>query len=188
MTGFTLWFTGLSGSGKSTLASRLERALFQGGIGATILDGDNLRHGLCSNLGFSDEDRVENIRRAGEAAKLIADAGLVVITSLISPFRADRKRVCDICREGGIPFIEVYLDVPLEVCEARDVKGLYKKARAGEIQKFTGIDSPYEAPEAPDLVIKTAEISQEEALALLLERVRRLADPGQTLIPPGEGI
>lgn len=165
--GAVIWLTGLSGSGKSTLATGLEWHLHRRGIASFILDGDNLRQGLCSNLGFSPADRSENIRRAGETAKLMAEAGLVVICSLISPFRADRKRVRDICEKDGVPFGEVYIDASLEVCESRDPRGLYKRARAGEIAEFTGISSPYEPPENPDLKISTGIQSLEESLTQL---------------------
>ncbi|WP_323636021.1 adenylyl-sulfate kinase [Pectobacterium polaris] len=146
--GVVIWFTGLSGSGKSTLAGTLEQALHQRGVSTYLLDGDNVRHGLCRDLGFTDDDRRENIRRVGEVAKLMVDAGLVVLTAFISPHRAERKMVQDLLGEGQ--FIEVFVDTPLATCEARDPKGLYKKARAGELRNFTGIDSAYEAPEAPD--------------------------------------
>jgi len=166
--GSVIWLTGLSGSGKSTLATRLQYRLHLRGMSAFILDGDNIRHGLCSNLAFSPEDRSENIRRAGEAAKLMAEAGIIVICSLISPFRADRIRVREICGLAGIPFAEVFLNTPLEICEARDVKGLYKRARAGEIKDFTGINSPYEAPEEPELEIRSGESSLEDSVDALL--------------------
>jgi bifunctional enzyme CysN/CysC len=169
--GAVLWLTGLSGSGKSTLAVALQAQLFRQGIAAHLLDGDNLRHGLCSNLGFSHEDRSENIRRAAEAAKLLAEAGLVVITALISPFENDRLIAQSICRQAGIPFAEVYVSTPLEVCEERDPKDLYKKARAGEIKGFTGIDAPYEPPKAPTLELRTDLLSREEAL----ENLKKLA-------------
>ena len=146
--GVVIWFTGLSGSGKSTLAGALEQALHQRGVSTYLLDGDNVRHGLCRDLGFTDDDRRENIRRVGEVAKLMVDAGLVVLTAFISPHRAERKMVQDLLGEGQ--FIEVFVDTPLATCEARDPKGLYKKARAGELRNFTGIDSAYEGPEAPD--------------------------------------
>ncbi|GKX47398.1 adenylyl-sulfate kinase [Pectobacterium carotovorum] len=146
--GVVIWFTGLSGSGKSTLAGALEQVLHQRGVSTYLLDGDNVRHGLCRDLGFTDDDRRENIRRVGEVAKLMVDAGLVVLTAFISPHRAERKMVQDLLGEGQ--FIEVFVDTPLATCEARDPKGLYKKARAGELRNFTGIDSAYEAPEAPD--------------------------------------
>lgn len=147
--GVVLWFTGLSGSGKSTVAGALEQALYRAGVNTYLLDGDNVRHGLCRDLGFSDDDRKENIRRVGEVAKLMVDAGLVVLTAFISPHRAERNMVRDLLAEGQ--FIEVFVDTPLAVCEARDPKGLYKKARAGELRNFTGIDSVYEAPDAPEI-------------------------------------
>lgn len=147
--GVVLWFTGLSGSGKSTLAGALEQALFARGVSTYLLDGDNVRHGLCRDLGFSDTDRRENIRRVGEVAKLMVDAGLVVLTAFISPHRAEREMVRDMLASGQ--FIEVFVDTPLAICEARDPKGLYKKARAGELKNFTGIDSIYEAPRPADI-------------------------------------
>ncbi|MDF7662883.1 adenylyl-sulfate kinase [Erwiniaceae bacterium L1_54_6] len=147
--GVVLWFTGLSGSGKSTVAGAVEQALHRLGASTYLLDGDNVRHGLCRDLGFSDDDRKENIRRVGEVAKLMVDAGLVVLTAFISPHRAERQMVRDLLAEGQ--FVEVFVDTPLAVCEARDPKGLYKKARAGELRNFTGIDSVYEAPEAPEI-------------------------------------
>lgn len=157
--GCTLWFTGLSASGKSTVASALEQVLVQQGVPAYRMDGDNIRMGLNKNLGFSADDRAENIRRIGEVAKLFADAGVVAITSFISPYRADR----DLCRklheDAGIPFFEVFADTPIEECEKRDPKGLYKKARAGELKGFTGIDDPYEAPAKAELVLKPAQKS-----------------------------
>lgn len=149
-----LWFTGLSGSGKSTIANAVERLLFEAGKHSYLLDGDNIRHGLNKDLGFSDEDRVENIRRIGEVAKLFVDAGNFVLTAFISPFNEDRKQVRELLEEGQ--FIEVFIDTPLELCEERDPKGLYKKARAGQIKNFTGIDSLYEAPMVPDIHVKTA--------------------------------
>ena len=147
--GVVLWFTGLSGSGKSTVAGALEQALHRAGVSTYLLDGDNVRHGLCRDLGFSDDHRKENIRRVGEVAKLMVDAGLVVLTAFISPHRAERQMVRDLLGAGQ--FIEVFVDTPLAVCEARDPKGLYKKARAGELRNFTGIDSVYEAPDAPEI-------------------------------------
>ncbi|MGP2522288.1 adenylyl-sulfate kinase [Pantoea ananatis] len=147
--GVVLWFTGLSGSGKSTVAGALEQALHRIGVSTYLLDGDNVRHGLCRDLGFSDEHRKENIRRVGEVAKLMVDAGLVVLTAFISPHRAERQMVRDLLDSDR--FIEVFVDTPLAVCEARDPKGLYKKARAGELQNFTGIDSVYEAPDQPEI-------------------------------------
>ena len=167
--GAVIWFTGLSGSGKSSLSTGLEKQLNQRGQATFILDGDNLRQGLCSNLGFSDEDRSENIRRAGEAAKLMAEAGLVVLCSLISPFRTDRRRVREICRRDGVPFAEIFVNASIEVCEARDPRGLYKKARAGQIKNFTGLSSPYETPEAPELELRTGEISLEACLVRLTD-------------------
>ncbi len=146
-----IWFTGLSGAGKSTLANALERALFEKGHHCYLLDGDNVRHGLNRDLGFSDADRVENIRRIGEAAKLFVDAGLIVMTAFISPFRVERQLARDLVEDQE--FIEVHVATALDVCEERDPKGLYKKARAGEIPNFTGIDSAYEPPEAPEVVI-----------------------------------
>ena len=151
--GVTVWLTGLSGSGKSTIAVAAEEALVARGRLAYVLDGDNIRHGLNKNLGFSPEDRTENIRRIGEVAKLFTDAGLVVFTSFISPYRADRDLVRSIHDAGR--FVEVHVAASVETCESRDVKGLYKKARAGEIKDFTGISAPYEAPEKPELLIDT---------------------------------
>jgi bifunctional enzyme CysN/CysC len=155
--GATVWFTGLSGSGKSTVAVEVERAVVSAGRMAYLLDGDNVRHGLNADLGFSAADRTENIRRIGEMARLFADAGVVAIVPVISPYRADRDRVRAIHEGVGLPFVEVFVDTPLEVCESRDSKGLYAKARAGEITGFTGIDDPYEAPVAPDLRLTPAD-------------------------------
>ena len=188
--GSILWFTGLSGSGKSTFAARMQHLLHLRGMAAVILDGDNLRHGLCSNLGFSPEDRSENIRRIGEVAKLMAEAGLIAICSLISPYRADRDRVREICRRDGIPFAEIFVNTALAVCEARDPRGLYKRARAGEIKDFTGINAPYEAPVAPELEIRTAEVSMEDSLAALLDLTTGLVrnDPRPADRGPGFGI
>jgi bifunctional enzyme CysN/CysC len=149
--GATVWFTGLSGSGKSTVAVEVERLLVSQGRPAYLLDGDNLRQGLNGDLGFSADDRAENVRRVGEVARLFADAGVVALVPVISPYRVDRIRAREIHQLAGLPFLEVFVDTPLEVCEARDPKGLYAKARAGEITGFTGIDDPYEAPESPDL-------------------------------------
>ncbi|MGI9590161.1 MAG: adenylyl-sulfate kinase [Myxococcota bacterium] len=164
--GVTVWLTGLSGSGKSTVAVGAEKALVERGHHAFVLDGDNVRHGLNSNLGFSPEDRTENIRRIGEVAKLFTQAGSIVLTSFISPYRADRDAVRGIMDKGD--FIEVLVDASLETCEGRDVKGLYKKARAGEIPEFTGISAPYEAPEHPELLLDTNTQSVEESVAALI--------------------
>lgn len=150
-----LWFTGLSASGKSTISNAVEKKLYDLGHHTYLLDGDNVRHGLNKDLGFTDEDRVENIRRIGEMAKLFADAGLIVLSAFISPFRADRQMVRDLV-EGG-EFVEIHMATPLSVCEQRDPKGLYRKARQGEIKNFTGIDSSYEAPESPEITLNTAE-------------------------------
>jgi bifunctional enzyme CysN/CysC len=168
-TGAVLWLTGLSGSGKSTLANAIERELTNRGIHCFELDGDNLRFGLNRDLGFDDEDRRENIRRAGEVARLFADSCTVVITSLISPFREDRARAREIAKEGKVPFFEIFVDAPLELCEQRDPKGLYAKARKGEIAKFTGISSPYEAPEVPDLVLKTGSMDVASCVTRVLD-------------------
>jgi adenylyl-sulfate kinase len=159
--GAILWFTGLSGSGKSTIGHRVERMLIERGAFAYVLDGDNVRHGLNSDLGFAAEDRVENIRRIGEVARLFSDAGALVVSAFISPYRQDRDRIRGLVPEGE--FVEVFVDTPLEICEARDPKGLYKKARAGEIKNFTGLDAPYEPPEHPEVHLKTATLSVDEA-------------------------
>ena len=169
--GAVIWFTGLSGAGKSTIAQALERELFHRAMHTYVLDGDNIRHGLNSNLGFSPEDRVENIRRVSEVAKLMADAGAVVITAFISPYRMDRRRAREIALEGNAEFIEVFVDAPLEVCETRDPKNLYKKARAGEIHDFTGIDAPYEAPEDAEIVVHTDQQTVDESVATILEQL-----------------
>jgi bifunctional enzyme CysN/CysC len=155
--GATVWFTGLSGSGKSTVAHELERVLVHGGRPAYVLDGDNLRHGLNGDLGFSAGDRAENVRRVGHVARLMADAGVVALVPLVSPYRADRDLVRAMHDEAGLPFLEVFVDTPIEECERRDPKGLYAKARAGEIKNFTGIDDPYEAPERPELTLRPAD-------------------------------
>lgn len=157
-----LWFTGLSGSGKSTIAYQVERDLLDRGVHAYVLDGDNVRHGLNADLGFTDEDRTENIRRIGEVSRLFADAGLIMLTAFISPFRADRDRVRSLMGPGE--FFEVYIKCPLELCETRDSKGLYAKARAGEIKEFTGLDSPYEEPPDPELVLDTDKLSVMECV------------------------
>lgn len=169
--GATIWLTGLSASGKSTIAVALEQVLIQRGHVAYCLDGDNVRHGLNKNLGFSAEDRAENIRRIGEVAKLFADAGVITITSFISPYRADRDMVRKLHDEASLPFIEVFVDCPLEEAEKRDPKGLYKKARAGEIKGFTGIDDPYEAPVQPDIVVPTADLSIAESVQQVLDAI-----------------
>jgi adenylyl-sulfate kinase len=163
--------TGLSGSGKSALAREVERELFNGGRQVYVLDGDNIRHGLNSNLGFAPEDRVENIRRVAEVACLMADAGLVVITAFISPYRQDRRRAREIVLEGGHDFVEVFVNAPIEVCEKRDVKGLYSRARAGEIAEFTGISAPYETPDNPEIVLQTDSETLQESVARVLEFV-----------------
>jgi adenylylsulfate kinase len=167
--GATLWFTGLSGSGKSTGAVALEKSLMEKGHLCYRLDGDNIRLGINKNLGFSAEDRTENIRRIGEISKLFVDTGVIVLSSFVSPYRADRDIVRDLHVAGDMDFIEVHVDVPLSVAEERDPKGLYKKARAGEIKNFTGIDDPYEAPLKPELVLNSHEQSLEEEVAVLLE-------------------
>jgi adenylylsulfate kinase len=159
---FIIWFTGLSGAGKSTLAHALEKALFDKGFRTFVFDGDNVRHGLCSDLGFSQSDREENIRRIGEMSKLFLEAGVIAITAFISPFRNDRNRVRALVNEGE--FIEVYCNASLSVCEKRDTKGLYKKARIGEIKDFTGISSPYEPPEKPELEINTGSETLEQCV------------------------
>ena len=169
--GAVVWFTGLSGAGKSTIAQALERELFNRAMQTYVLDGDNVRHGLNANLGFAPEDRVENIRRVSEVAKLMADAGAVVITAFISPYRMDRRRAREIALEGNAEFIEVFVDAPLDVCETRDPKNLYKKARAGEIRDFTGIDAPYEAPEDAEIVVHTDRQSVDESVATILEQL-----------------
>jgi adenylylsulfate kinase len=162
-----VWFTGLSGSGKSTLAHSVEEELYKLGCRTFVLDGDNVRHGLSSNLTFNDDDRKENIRRIGEAAKLIMEAGVIAVTAFISPFKKDRNLVRQLLPQGD--FIEIYCNASLEVCESRDVKGLYKRARAGEIKNYTGIDSPYEAPDSPELVIDTESVSLEESVAKVID-------------------
>ncbi len=190
--GATLWFTGLSGSGKSTIAYTLEHALFQRGRTAYVLDGDNVRFGLNAGpkiltdkrqypeasakrfgLGFSAEDREENIRRIGEVAKLFADGGIITMTSFISPYRKDRNRVRALHVEGKLPFIEIHVNTPLDTCEGRDPKGLYKKARAGELKGFTGIDDPYEAPLNAELTLDATSTSPQQATVLILEYLEK---------------
>ena len=167
-----LWFTGLSGAGKSTLANAVNQALFERGLATYVLDGDNIRHGLCKDLGFSDADREENIRRIGEVAKLFLDSGAIVLTAFVSPFRADRDKARALVEDGD--FIEIFCAADLSVCEERDTKGLYAKARAGEIKEFTGISSPYEAPESPELAVDTGaadlETCVEQVVKALIER------------------
>ncbi|MEY2562663.1 MAG: bifunctional enzyme CysN/CysC [Verrucomicrobiota bacterium] len=169
--GAVVWLTGLSGAGKSTIARALENELFQRAMNTYVLDGDNLRHGLNSNLGFAPEDRAENIRRVGEVARLMADAGTVVITSFISPYRLDRRLAREIALQAGAEFVEVFVDAPLAVCEERDPKGLYQKARAGQLKGFTGIDAPYEPPEEPDVVVHTHEQSAAESVDRILDEL-----------------
>ena len=165
--GVTIWLTGLSGSGKSTIAVELEHALVENKHQAYILDGDNIRHGLNKNLGFSPEDRAENIRRIGEVAKLFTDANIITITAFISPYKEDRDNARKLQNEGE--FIEIYVKCPVNVCEQRDVKGLYKKARAGEIKEFTGISAPYEEPSNPELTIDTSVMPVEESTRAILK-------------------
>jgi adenylylsulfate kinase len=166
-----IWLTGLSGAGKSTLAYALEQKLFELGFSCYVLDGDNVRHGLCADLGFSMEDRTENIRRVGEVAKLFVDAGIIVITAFISPFRSDRDGVRAMMQAGD--FVEVFCDCPLNVCEQRDVKGLYKKARSGDVKEFTGISSPYEAPLNPELILKTDQSDISSDVDLMIEILKK---------------
>ncbi len=171
--GATLWFTGLSGSGKSTIAFTLEHALVSRGRLAYVLDGDNIRHGLNKNLGFSAADREENIRRIGEVAKLFADAGVLTMTSFISPYRKDREIVRALHAEAKLPFVEVHVATPIETCEQRDPKGLYKKARAGQLKGFTGIDDPYEAPTQPEITLDATSTSPQEAAVQLMEYLEK---------------
>ena len=165
-----LWFTGLSGSGKSTLANAVNAALFERGLGTYVLDGDNVRHGLCKDLGFSDADREENIRRIGEVAKLFLDAGVIVLTAFVSPFRADRDKARDLVEAGD--FFEIFCAADLEVCESRDPKGLYAKARSGAIKEFTGISSPYEAPDTPELKIDTGAQDLAESVNVVIKALQ----------------
>jgi adenylyl-sulfate kinase len=162
-----VWLTGLSGSGKSTIANDLERELFNLGKHAFVLDGDKIRHGLCSDLAFSPKDRKENIRRVGEVAKLFADAGIICVTAFISPYRSDRELVRNMMEPGR--FVEVYVNAPIEVCEQRDPKGLYVKARANLIKDFTGVSAPYEAPETPEMELHTDKLSAAESVARILD-------------------
>jgi adenylylsulfate kinase len=171
--GATLWFTGLSGSGKSTVAVALEKALFQRGKLSYRLDGDNIRLGINKNLGFSAEDRTENIRRIGEIAKLFVDSGVIALSSFISPYRADREQVRALHLESDFAFIEIFVDCTLAEAEKRDPKGLYKKARAGEIKNFTGIDDPYEAPSSPEIHLHTDQMSLEQEVATIMTYLER---------------
>lgn len=177
--GFTVWFTGLSASGKSTLAVALEEALYERGARTFILDGDNVRHGLNRNLGFSPEDRKENIRRLGEVAKLFNEAGVITLTAFISPYREDRQSARDLASAGS--FIEVFVDCPVDVCEQRDPKGAYKKAREGIIKEFTGISAPYEDPESPEIHLRTDQLSVDQSVQTILEYlVAKNYIPGQS--------
>ena len=169
--GAIIWFTGLSGSGKSTLAHAVEESLHQRGCRTFVLDGDNVRHGLCGDLDFSAQDRQENIRRIGEVAKLFMEAGVIILTAFISPYLADRERVRGMVEQGA--FIEIFCDAPIEICERRDVKGLYKKARAGEVAEFTGISSPYQAPENHELTVKTGTASLDTCVQQLIDEMIR---------------
>ncbi|HEY8025589.1 MAG TPA: adenylyl-sulfate kinase [Burkholderiaceae bacterium] len=175
-----LWFTGLSGAGKSTLAHAVEQRLHAQGVRTYVLDGDNVRHGLCGDLGFTEADRRENIRRIGEVAKLFVDAGIVVLTAFISPFRADRDRVRHLVAPAD--FIEIHCRCSVEICETRDVKGLYKKARAGGVKEFTGISSPYEEPLAPELAVETGSLELEQCVEMVL---RVLGERG--MLPAAQG-
>jgi adenylylsulfate kinase len=167
--GAIIWFTGLSGSGKSTLAHAVEETLHQMGCRTFVLDGDNVRHGLCGDLNFSSKDREENIRRVGEVAKLFMEAGIIVLTAFISPYKADRARARGMVEHGD--FMEIFCDSSIEICESRDVKGLYKKARSGLINDFTGISSPYEAPSNPELIVNTSEKNQDECKQIVLNEM-----------------
>ena len=168
--GAVLWFTGFSGAGKSTLAHAVEARLHTLGCRTFVLDGDNVRHGLCGDLGFSQQDRVENIRRVGEVAKLLLEAGVITMTALISPFKSDRAKARSLVPQGD--FFEIYCRCPLEVCESRDVKGIYRKARTGTIKEFTGISSPYEPPENPELIVDTGRLSLRNSIELVLDLLK----------------
>jgi len=172
-----IWFTGLSGAGKSTIANAVESWLHDNGFHSYLLDGDNIRHGLNKDLGFSDKDRVENIRRIGEVGKLFVDSGMIALSAFISPFRADRQMVRQLFEPGD--FVEVYIATPIDVCEERDPKGLYKKARAGVIKQFTGIDSPYEAPSNPEIVIDTSRNNVEQSALLVVEYLKQIGALGR---------
>jgi len=167
--GAIIWFTGLSGSGKSTLAHAVEESLHRHGCRTFVLDGDNVRHGLCGDLGFTSEDRQENIRRIGEMARLFMEAGVIVLTAFISPYRADRDRVRDMVEQGD--FIEIYCDTPIDICETRDVKGVYKKARAGEITDFTGISAPYEVPTKPEISVDTGTLELDICVQQVVDEI-----------------
>ena len=169
---FVLWFTGLSGAGKSTIANALDKKLHEMGKHTYLLDGDNVRHGLSKDLGFTDEDRVENLRRVAEVSKLMVDAGLIVISAFISPFKSERQMARDLFIEGE--FLEIFIDTPLEIAEQRDVKGLYKKAREGTLKNFTGIDSPYEPPDNPEVWINCGQLNVDEVIQILLEKLYKI--------------
>jgi adenylylsulfate kinase len=173
---FVLWFTGFSGSGKSTIAHAVEEELHAAGMRTFVFDGDNVRHGLCADLGFSERDRSENLRRIGEMGKLFLEAGVIALTAFISPLRADRERIRSMYQPGE--FFEIFIDCPLEVCEQRDVKGMYKRARAGEIKQFTGISAPYEPPHAPDLTLRSNSLSLEECVSRVVALVSGVSQPG----------
>tara|TARA_Y100001968_G_scaffold248165_1_gene232692 strand:- start:15076 stop:15720 length:645 start_codon:yes stop_codon:yes gene_type:complete len=164
-----VWFTGLSGSGKSTLANAVNNVLFERGLASYVLDGDNIRHGLCKDLGFSDIDREENIRRIGEVAKLFLDAGIIVLTAFVSPFKVDRAKARDLVGDGD--FIEVYCAANLQICEERDTKGLYAKARSGDIKDFTGISSPYEEPESPEIIVETGLQELDKSVEVVINKL-----------------
>jgi adenylyl-sulfate kinase len=181
--GATVWLTGLPCSGKSTLAALLEARLIEAGRAAYRLDGDNLRHGLNSDLGFSAADRSENVRRAGHVARLFADAGVIAVVCLISPYSADRALARSLHEQAGLPFLEVFVDAPVEECERRDAKGLYARARRGELKGFTGVDDPYERPEAPDLTVRTLEESAEHAVTRLLDALSVVVGEAQAATP-----
>lgn len=182
-----LWFTGLSGAGKSTIAHAVEEQLYQLGCNTYVLDGDNVRHGLCGDLGFSEDDRVENIRRIGELAKLFVDGGVIALTAFISPFRAERERARSLVEPGD--FFEIHVDCPLEVCEQRDSKGYYKKARAGIIKNYTGISSPYEPPASPELSLDTSRMDLGQCIAAVINllRQRGVIDAGSEVDAPRMG-
>ena len=180
--GAIIWFTGLSGAGKSTLAHAVEETLYQRGCRTFVLDGDNVRHGLCGDLGFTAKDREENIRRIGEMAKLFMEACVIVLTAFISPYRADRERVRGMVAHGD--FIEIYCDSSIEVCESRDVKGLYKKARAGQIADFTGISSPYEAPEKPELAVNTGAAELDACVKQVIDEMMQRSIIGKSNLAP----